>query len=75
MILVFFATLLILSGGAWLVWEEYPTKPLSMLITFGVGGSTNVMGRALATVTEKQIRRSIVAINRPSVWKNISGCL
>ena len=50
---------------------EYPTKAVSMLIPFGVGGSADVMGRALANGTKGSLGQPIVAINRPGAGGGI----
>lgn len=44
---------------------DYPTKPIQLLIPFGAGGSADIMGRALATATEKNLGQPVVAINKP----------
>jgi len=50
---------------------EYPTKPVSFLIPFGVGGSADVMGRVLATGTKPSLGQPIVPINRPGAGGGI----
>lgn len=44
---------------------DYPAKPIQLLIPFGAGGSADIMGRALATATEKYVGQPVVAINKP----------
>lgn len=51
--------------------EDYPSKPVSMLIPFGAGGSADLMGRALASGSEAALGQSIVAINRPGAGGGI----
>ena len=51
--------------------EEYPSKPVSMLIPFGAGGSADLMGRALASGSEAALGQSIVAINKPGAGGGI----
>jgi len=50
---------------------EYPTKPVSFLIPFGVGGSADVMGRVLANGTKTSLGQPIVPINRPGAGGGI----
>lgn len=50
---------------------EYPTKPVSFLIPFGVGGSADVMGRVLASGTKPSLGQPIVPINRPGAGGGI----
>jgi tripartite-type tricarboxylate transporter receptor subunit TctC len=51
--------------------EEYPSKPVSLLIPFGAGGSADLMGRALASGSEAALGQSIVAINKPGAGGGI----
>lgn len=50
---------------------EYPTKPVSFLIPFGVGGSADLMGRALAAGAKDTLGQPIVPINRPGAGGGI----
>jgi tripartite-type tricarboxylate transporter receptor subunit TctC len=50
---------------------EYPTKPVSFLIPFGVGGSADLMGRALANGAKDTLGQPIVPINRPGAGGGI----
>ncbi len=70
---VFTIALLILVLGTGLAWAkgEYPSKPIKFLIPFGAGGSADLMGRALATGSEKILGQPIVPINRPGAGGGI----
>ncbi len=50
---------------------EYPEKPVSLLIPFGVGGSADLMGRALAAGAKSSLGQPIVPINRPGAGGGI----
>lgn len=50
---------------------EYPAKPVSFLIPFGVGGSADLMGRALAAGSKSSLGQPIVPINRPGAGGGI----
>src|SRR5262245_57136503 len=43
---------------------DYPTRPVTLIVPFPAGGSTDVALRALATATEKYLGQSIVVENR-----------
>jgi len=43
----------------------YPNKPITLLIPFAAGGSTDVTARALASVAEKSLGQPVVVVNRP----------
>jgi tripartite-type tricarboxylate transporter receptor subunit TctC len=51
--------------------EEYPTKPVQMLIPFGAGGSADSMGRLIAKASEKYLGQNIVAVNKPGAGGGI----
>ena len=70
---IIFATALtlIITANFAVAADEYPTKPINLLIPFGAGGSADLMGRALASGTEGVLGQSIVAINRPGAGGGI----
>lgn len=43
---------------------DYPTKPITMIIPYGAGGTTDVYGRKLAALLEKQLGQSITVTNQ-----------
>jgi tripartite-type tricarboxylate transporter receptor subunit TctC len=45
--------------------QVYPTKPITMLVPFAAGGSTDITARALAGAAEKSLGQPIVVVNRP----------
>lgn len=45
--------------------QNFPTKPLRMLIPYPPGGGTDVMGRALAEQVSTQLGQRIVVENKP----------
>lgn len=62
---ILFALALTLMLGFNVAWAgDYPSKPITFLIPFGAGGSTDLLGRALAKSTEPYIGKPIVPINK-----------
>jgi len=63
-------TLAIVGGG--LVFcgsarsENFPTRPVTFIVPYAVGGTVDVQLRVLATATEKHLGQAIVIENRPS---------
>jgi tripartite-type tricarboxylate transporter receptor subunit TctC len=55
--------LLSLCADGWA--QQYPTKPINMLIGWGAGGSTDVTLRALCDPTGKILGQPMVAQNKP----------
>jgi len=43
---------------------DYPTKPMTMIIPYGAGGTTDVWGRKLAALLEKYLGQSITVTNQ-----------
>ncbi|MBQ7535029.1 MAG: tripartite tricarboxylate transporter substrate binding protein [Stomatobaculum sp.] len=44
---------------------DYPKKSITMIIPYGAGGTTDLVGRQLAIALEKQLKQSIVVENVP----------
>lgn len=51
------------SGAAAQPTTNYPTKAITMIIPYGAGGTTDLVGRQLAIALEKQLGQSIVVEN------------
>ncbi|WP_275285889.1 Bug family tripartite tricarboxylate transporter substrate binding protein [Halomonas elongata] len=45
--------------------EDYPSKPIQMIVAFGAGGSTDTMARIFAKYAEEELGERIVVVNRP----------
>lgn len=45
--------------------QEFPTKPITLIIRSGAGGSADVMARLIAKAAEKELGQAIVCENRP----------
>src|SRR5258708_14653245 len=46
--------------------ESFPTRPVTFIVPYAVGGTVDVQLRVLATATEKHLGQAIVIENRPS---------
>src|SRR5688572_15300621 len=44
--------------------QDFPSRPVTLIVPFAAGGTTDVGLRALATATEKHLGQSIVIENR-----------
>ncbi len=51
-----------LAGGAFA--QDYPTKPITLQIPYAAGGSTDVGGRIVAAIVEKDLRQPMVVVNK-----------
>jgi tripartite-type tricarboxylate transporter receptor subunit TctC len=56
---VFF--LLIAAGG---FAAEYPTKPVTVLIAYPAGGETDIGGRIVASIAEKDLGQPLIVVNK-----------
>src|SRR5437868_8960821 len=54
---------LLFAGSAFA--QDYPSKPITMVLPFPPGGVAEIVGRPLASIMEKSLKRPIVLINRP----------
>lgn len=52
---------------------DYPTKPITMIIPYAAGGTTDVYGRTLAAQLEKQLGQSVTVTNQGGASGSI-GC-
>jgi len=55
---------LMLLGSA-LCAEKFPDRPITLIINYGAGGSTDVAARLFATAAEKKLGVPIVIVNKP----------
>ena len=55
-------SLLVFSGLAWA--QDYPSKPLRMIVPFAAGASTDMLGRTLALSMAKRLGQTVVVENR-----------
>ena len=52
------------AGDAKAADTDYPNKPINMIIPYGAGGTTDVYGRTLAALLEKQLGQPITVTNQ-----------
>jgi tripartite-type tricarboxylate transporter receptor subunit TctC len=61
-LLTAFSALLALAGGV--AAQDYPTKPVRLIIPFPPGGSNDVVGRMIATQLGERLGKQVVVDNR-----------
>jgi tripartite-type tricarboxylate transporter receptor subunit TctC len=45
--------------------QEYPTKPIEVIVGFAPGGGTDMIARAVADVAQKYVGQPLVVVNKP----------
>jgi tripartite-type tricarboxylate transporter receptor subunit TctC len=62
--IVFFSVLLWFSGSTWA--DEYPNRPITIIVRLAAGGVSDVMTRIYADSVSKKLGQPIVIENRPT---------
>ncbi len=69
---VFFVSLAVSLGLASpLIAADYPSKPITFVITFKVGGAADISGRTFARSAEKSLGGKLVPVNKPGAGGSI----
>ena len=57
-------TALLLAAATLASAQDYPTRPVTMIVPFPPGGVADIVGRPLAAVMEKTLKQPVVVVNR-----------
>lgn len=60
-------------SSAWAAAETYPEKPVSIVVGFAAGGSTDMLARTLAKSLSEQFNKPVVVENKPGANSNIAN--
>lgn len=52
---------------------DYPTKPITFIISFGAGGTADLSGRAFAEAASKYLDQPFIPINKPGAGGTIAA--
>src|ERR671918_3163374 len=58
------AVVLAAVTGAARAQQDFPTKPIQLMVAFAAGGSTDIAARIVASIAEKALGQPIVIVNR-----------
>src|SRR5580658_1171194 len=53
--------------------QDYPTRPITMIVPFAVGGLTDVPARVLAAMLQERIGQNIIVENKPGGSGTLGG--
>lgn len=59
------ATLSAMGAPAAFAQEDYPSRPITLVVPFGPGGSTDLLARIVAKAAEKYIGQPFVIVHKP----------
>jgi tripartite-type tricarboxylate transporter receptor subunit TctC len=66
-------TLLLLSSTFVAAQEDYPNRPITMVVTFAPGGSSDVLARAVAAALSTGLGQQVIVDNRPGAGGHIGA--
>ena len=52
--------------------DDFPTKPLTLVVGFGAGGSTDIQARVLANVLEEELGQPVNVVNQPGAGGGVA---
>jgi len=64
---------LVVTASAFAQQGNYPTRPVRLILPFPPGGSTDLLGRALAEKLSEQLGTQVVPENRPGAGGNVGA--
>lgn len=68
-----FFSLLLMPALAPIQAEEYPERPITLLVPYAPGAVTDLGARALAEAMEKHLKKVVLVVNRPGGGTTIGG--
>src|ERR1700761_2211630 len=66
-------TLLALVGSSASAQEQYPDRPIRMVVGFEAGGSSDIMARVLAKALSENLKQPVFVENHPGAGSLIGG--
>ena len=60
-----------LSGPAALAQDGFPSKPITILVPFAAGGTTDILARIVAQALQQELGQTVIVDNKPGAGGNI----
>lgn len=67
------AALLVTGMGSALAQADFPSKPLTMIVPFSAGGTTDILARIVGQALGQELGESIIIENKPGAGGNIGA--
>ncbi|QXW18793.1 tripartite tricarboxylate transporter substrate binding protein [Comamonas aquatica] len=67
------AALLVTGVGAAVAQDGYPNKPLTMVVPFSAGGTTDILARIVGQALGQELGQTIIIENKPGAGGNIGA--
>jgi tripartite-type tricarboxylate transporter receptor subunit TctC len=74
-IILFFVACLVSAGSqpSWAAEDDYPVKPIQLVIPFAAGGGLDITGRIVAQKLREYLGQPIVIVNRPGAGSAVGA--
>lgn len=63
----------LLLGTSMGAWAQYPTKPITLVVPFAAGGTTDILGRIVAEGLGKRMGQSVIVDNKGGAGGNVGA--
>jgi tripartite-type tricarboxylate transporter receptor subunit TctC len=67
------AALAVPQAQGWAQAQRYPAKTIEVVVSYGAGGSTDLIARAIAQKLQDRLGQSVVVINKPGASGTIGA--
>ena len=55
----------------WALGQEFPSKPVTLVVGFAAGGATDISARAYGKALEKEFKQPVVVMNKPGAGTSL----